>query len=85
MGRIANLTSGLDTSSTTLSREMAHFVHLVVIIAVTVATIFFVLALVFGYDWLTAIGFLIGIIVANVPEGLLATVCVSIPLHIRLF
>lgn len=80
MGRIANLTSGLDTTSTTLSREMAHFVHIIVFIAVTVAAIFFIIALCFGYKALTAIGFLIGIIVANVPEGLLATVCVMLTL-----
>ena len=78
MGRIANLASGLDDSETTLKREMAYFVHLIIAIAVIIAVIFFIIALVFGTSWLKAIGFLIGIIVANVPEGLLATVCVSL-------
>ncbi|ESN95060.1 hypothetical protein HELRODRAFT_102867 [Helobdella robusta] len=80
MGRIANLTSGLGDSETTLSKEMAYFVHLIIAIAVTVALIFFIIALSFGYNWLNAIGFLIGIIVANVPEGLLSTVCVMLTL-----
>jgi len=35
---------------------------------------------VLGYHWLEAVIFLIGIIVANVPEGLLATVTVCLTL-----
>lgn len=45
--------------------------------AVFLGVTFFVLSLVLGYSWLEAVIFLIGIIVANVPEGLLATVTVS--------
>ena len=41
---------------------------------------FFVIALVLNYYWLDAVIFLIGIIVANVPEGLLATVTVCLTL-----
>jgi len=37
-----------------------------------------VIAFILGYEWLDAVIFLIGIIVANVPEGLLATVTVRI-------
>ena len=40
---------------------------------------FFVVGLLLGYYWLECVLFLIGIIVANVPEGLLATVTVSFP------
>lgn len=45
--------------------------------AVFLGVTFFVLSLILGYSWLEAVIFLIGIIVANVPEGLLATVTVS--------
>merc|ERR1712123_250378 len=38
------------------------------------------IAFVLGYHWLEAVTFLIGIIVANVPEGLLATVTVCLTL-----
>merc|ERR1712193_167041 len=41
---------------------------------------FFIIAFILGYHWLDAIIFLIGIIVANVPEGLLATVTVCLTL-----
>lgn len=64
---------GLETP---IAREIEHFIHLITAIAVLLGVTFFILALVIGYDWLDAVIFLIGIIVANVPEGLLATVTV---------
>jgi len=76
MGRIANLASGLDVGQTPISREIEHFIHLITGVAVFLGVTFFVVALILGYDWLDAVIFLIGIIVANVPEGLLATVTV---------
>ena len=45
--------------------------------AVFLGVTFFILSIILGYSWLEAVIFLIGIIVANVPEGLLATVTVS--------
>ena len=50
-------------------------------VAVFLGVSFFIIAFILGYDWLDAVIFLIGIIVANVPEGLLATVTVSRWLH----
>ena len=78
MGRIANLASGLGNSETPIAREIAHFIHLITGVAVFLGVSFFVIAFILGYDWLDAVIFLIGIIVANVPEGLLATVTVSL-------
>ena len=77
MGRIANLASGLETGTTPIAREIAHFIHLITAVAVVLGLAFFVIAFILGYNWLDAVIFLIGIIVANVPEGLLATVTVS--------
>ena len=76
MGRIANLASGLDVGQTPISREIEHFIHLITGVAVFLGVTFFVIAFILGYEWLDAVIFLIGIIVANVPEGLLATVTV---------
>ena len=45
--------------------------------AVFLGVTFFVIGLVLKYELLEAALYLIGIIVANVPEGLLATVTVS--------
>lgn len=80
MGRIAGLTSGLSSGETPIAREIAHFIHLITGVAVFLGVTFFIIALALGYQWLDAVIFLIGIIVANVPEGLLATVTVCLTL-----
>ena len=77
MGRIANLASGLEVGETPIAREIAHFIHIITAVAVALGVSFFIIAFILGYHWLDAVIFLIGIIVANVPEGLLATVTVS--------
>merc|ERR1711887_181595 len=80
MGRIAGLASGLDTGDTPIAKEIAHFIHLITAVAVFLGVSFFIIAFILGYHWLDAVIFLIGIIVANVPEGLLATVTVCLTL-----
>merc|ERR1712018_341316 len=76
MGRIAGLASGLESGDTPIAKEIAHFIHLITGVAVFLGVSFFIIAFILGYHWLDAVIFLIGIIVANVPEGLLATVTV---------
>ncbi|XP_046450818.1 sodium/potassium-transporting ATPase subunit alpha-B-like [Daphnia pulex] len=80
MGRIAGLASGLETGKTPIAIEIEHFIHIITGVAVFLGVSFFIIALVLGYNWLEAVIFLIGIIVANVPEGLLATVTVCLTL-----
>ena len=80
MGRIAGLASGLESGDTPIAKEINHFIHLITAVAVFLGVSFFIIALILGYDWLNAVIFLIGIIVANVPEGLLATVTVCLTL-----
>ena len=80
MGRIAGLASGLDTGETPIAKEIAHFIHIITAVAVFLGVSFFIIAFILGYNWLDAVIFLIGIIVANVPEGLLATVTVCLTL-----
>lgn len=69
MGRIAHLASDLDAGMTPIAREIQHFIHLITSVAVFLGIGFFVIAFILGYHWLSAVVFLIGIIVANVPEG----------------
>ncbi|VDP77271.1 unnamed protein product [Schistosoma mattheei] len=76
MGRIANLASGLELGETPIHKEINHFIHLITAVAMVLGVTFFIIAFILGYRWLEAVIFLIGIIVANVPEGLLATVTV---------
>lgn len=80
MGRIAGLASGLDAGETPLSKEISHFIHIITAVAIALGIGFFIIAFLLGYNWLDAVVFLIGIIVANVPEGLLATVTVCLSL-----
>jgi len=80
MGRIAGLATGLDSGKTPLSKEIDFFIQVITAVAVALGIIFFIIAICLGYGWLDAVVFLIGTIVANVPEGLLATVTVCLTL-----
>lgn len=80
MGRIAGLTSRITSIQTPMAQEIQHFIHVITSVAVTTGVIFFILSFMLGYNWLESTVFLIGIIVANVPEGLLPTVCVALTL-----
>ena|SRR6218665_947994 len=77
MGRIANLASDTDTTSTTMSREMQFFVNIIIVASAIMGIVFLIALLALGYSFLIAFVFLIGIIMGNVPEGLLSTVTVS--------
>ena len=83
MGRIANLASGLGSGKTPIAVEIEHFIHIITGVAVTLGVTFFILSVILGYELLVAFIFLIGIIVANVPEGLLATVTVGNYMYLR--
>jgi sodium/potassium-transporting ATPase subunit alpha len=80
IGRIAGLATSADASETTLSKDIETFIMYISGIAITLGVTFFVLGLIIGYPIITNVIFAIGIIVANVPEGLLATVTVSLAL-----
>jgi magnesium-transporting ATPase (P-type) len=80
IGRIANLATVAETTQTPLSIEIEHFIKLISYIAIALGVLFFILGVSFGYKIVDNLIFAIGIIVANVPEGLLATVTVSLSL-----
>lgn len=80
MGRIAGLASGLDSGDTPLAREIKFFVEVISATALGIGAIFFIVARTLGYSWLECLVFLLGTIVANVPEGLLSTVTVCLTL-----
>ena len=79
MGYIAGLVAGLDSGQTPspINKEIQSFVHL---ISAFIGVVFFIIAMVMGYSWIAAVIFFISIIVANVPEGLLITVTVTLTL-----
>lgn len=80
IGQIANLAQSAETVETPIAREIDHFIKLVVIIAVSAGLFFFIVNFIYGYDIVSNISFMIGIIVANVPEGLLITMTICMAL-----
>lgn len=80
MGKIANLTATLDHGETPLAKEIKHFIHVIAVVSVSTATVFLILAIAVGTPFIKSVVFFISIIVASVPEGLLATVTVCLTL-----
>jgi sodium/potassium-transporting ATPase subunit alpha len=80
IGRIAQLVMQTKNVETPLVKEINRFIKLISAMALAIGVVFLIVALVIGYPALVAIVFVIGIVVANVPEGLLATVTVSLTL-----
>lgn len=79
MGQIADLASTGGLQKSPLRVELDRFVLIITVIAITLGVIFFFLArFVVGYSALQCIIFGIGILVANVPEGLLACITISL-------
>lgn len=79
LGKIAQLTKATESGASPLKKEINHFTKIISIIAATLGVSFFALSLLTGTRLIASIIFAIGIIVANVPEGLLPTVtlCLS--------
>eukprot|EP01129_Flabellula_baltica_P001518 TRINITY_DN1145_c0_g1_i1.p1 TRINITY_DN1145_c0_g1~~TRINITY_DN1145_c0_g1_i1.p1 ORF type:complete len:1074 (+),score=311.27 TRINITY_DN1145_c0_g1_i1:19-3240(+) len=81
IGRIAGLAESTDSVETPIHQEIDRFITLISIVAITLGVLFFIIGLILsGGDIIANVVFMIGIIVANVPEGLLATVTVSLTL-----
>ncbi|XP_058716035.1 potassium-transporting ATPase alpha chain 1 isoform X2 [Poecile atricapillus] len=80
IGRIASLASGVENEKTPIAVEIEHFVDIIAGLAVLFGGTFFVVAMLIGYPLLRAVVFFMAIVVAYVPEGLLATVTVCLSL-----
>ncbi|XP_010573569.1 PREDICTED: potassium-transporting ATPase alpha chain 1-like, partial [Haliaeetus leucocephalus] len=80
IGRIASLASGVENEKTPIAIEIEHFVDIIAGLAIFFGATFFVVAMVIGYPFLRAMVFFMAIVVAYVPEGLLATVTVCLSL-----
>ena len=77
-GHIARLTQGTGETASPLSREIARVSRLVALLASGLGVIFFFVGRAMGVPFWDSFLFAIGIIVANVPEGLLPTVTLSL-------
>jgi calcium-translocating P-type ATPase len=77
-GRIAHLTQSTLRGATPLQREIARLSRWIAAIATGLGVLFFVLGSQLGLPFWWNLLFAIGIIVANVPEGLLPTVTLAL-------
>lgn len=80
IGRILKLTNETREVDTPLHKELRHFIKIISTIAIVLGVSFFFVSLLVGKQLFGSLIFAIGIIVANVPEGLLPTVtfCLTI-------
>jgi magnesium-transporting ATPase (P-type) len=83
-GRIAQLTQSQDERPSPLQRELKHVTRFVTILAVGLGIVFFVIGVKLGgLSPTSGVLFAIGIIVANVPEGLLPTLTLALALGVK--
>lgn len=79
LGQIAKLSPGENKRKTPLRKEINRLVVMITIITIVLGVIFLLLGLfAMGYPILTCIIFGIGILVANIPEGLMSCITVSL-------
>ncbi len=79
-GHIARSTLNIKRPDSCLTKEIKRLVLIMGVIAVSIGVLFLILAFIRGYKAVEAIIFAIGIIVANVPEGLLPQMTVALTL-----
>ncbi|KAF2898170.1 hypothetical protein ILUMI_08011 [Ignelater luminosus] len=83
IGHIAGLTSGIEPEEMPIKKELKYFIKLITALAIFIGATFFVISIALGYDFFESFIFLIAIIVANVPEGLLVTLTACLTLTAR--
>ena len=79
-GKIAHLSQAIRQEPSPLERQTAHMVRVLTLIAVGLGISFFCYGMLSGRSWWINLVFMMGIIVANVPEGLLPTFTLALAL-----
>jgi sodium/potassium-transporting ATPase subunit alpha len=77
-GKIAALSVEVQRPPTPLEREISRMVRILTIVAVVIGVVFFVYGVAIGRPLWVNVVFMLGIIVANVPEGLLPTLTLAL-------
>jgi sodium/potassium-transporting ATPase subunit alpha len=86
IGKIAKLTTDVQNKTSHMQKELGHFIKIISAIAIILGILFFIMGVAVQYHQtghlytalLLNLVFAIGIIVANVPEGLLPTVTLTL-------
>ena len=83
LGRVAALSQRGTPRPSPLERQVRRATWLIAVVAVVVGVAFLPIGVAAGLGWSAAIGFAIGLIVANVPEGLLPTITLALAAGVR--
>ncbi|WP_127508531.1 cation-translocating P-type ATPase [Actinoplanes solisilvae] len=83
IGRIAALSQRGRSEPSPLERQVRHATWIIAIVAVAAGATFLPVGVLAGLGWAAAISFSIGLIVANVPEGLLPTITLALAAGVR--
>ena len=83
LGRIAALTQRTTREDSPLERQVKRVAWLIALVAAGAGLIFVPAGMATGLDWTAAATFAIGLIVANVPEGLLPTITLALAVGVR--
>jgi magnesium-transporting ATPase (P-type) len=83
LGRIAALTQGVGREQSPLERQVKRVAWLIALVAVVAAAAFVPIGMLAGLSATQAGVFAIGLLVANVPEGLLPTITLALATGVR--
>ncbi|MFR9802354.1 cation-translocating P-type ATPase [Pseudonocardia sp. RS010] len=83
IGRIAALTGRRGHDESPLERQVRRVAYLIAAVALGVGAAFLPLGVLAGLSWAEAAVFAVGLLVANVPEGLLPTITLALAGGVR--
>ena len=84
LGRIAALSQGVTAERSPLQQQVARAAWLIALVAVVIGLTFFAVGYLLAGLTLADSGvFAIGLLVANVPEGLLPTITLALAVGVR--
>lgn len=78
MGHIAGLTARIQSNPTPIAKELHFFMKIISCWAISLGIIFGIVSMTMDYSYIESALFIIGIIVANVPEGKALTLNISL-------
>jgi calcium-translocating P-type ATPase len=83
LGRISALSEHVGRDESPLEQQVRRVARLIAIVAIVVGVAFLPLGLLAGLRFADALVFAVGLLVANVPEGLLPTITLALAVGVR--
>jgi calcium-translocating P-type ATPase len=83
LGRISALSERVDREESPLEQQVRRVAKIIALVAIAVGLAFLPLGLLAGLPFADALVFAVGLLVANVPEGLLPTITLALAAGVR--